>query len=327
MDMNEIARRAGVSRATVSRYFNDGYVSDEKRALIKQVVDETGYVPSSSAKTLRTGKSNLVGVVIPKINSTSVSRMVAGLTSVLNESHYQMVLANTDNDTSLEVEYLRLFAEQSRVDGIVLIATVITPAHRKVLDDLRIPIVVLGQDVEGCSCVFNDDFHALRDLTRLVFPASSHPAYIGVREDDVSAGHERRRGFVEACREAGVDVPEEAFEISDFSLDGGYEAAERLLDAYPQADALVCATDQIAFGALTCLHEYGRSVPDEVQVAGVGDTELTRVVSPTLTSVHHHYKTAGVEAARMLVGAMAAKDDVNREVRMSYGVMRRNSTC
>ena len=106
MDINGIARLAGVSRATVSRYLNDGYVSEEKRRLIKQVIDETGYVPSQQAKTLRTGKTNLVGVVIPKINSQSVSRMVAGLTSVLNESKYQMLLANTDNDTGLEVEYL-----------------------------------------------------------------------------------------------------------------------------------------------------------------------------------------------------------------------------
>ena len=84
MDINQIAQLAGVSRATVSRYLNDGYVSQEKRAAIARVIKETGYVPSQYAKSLRTGKSNVVGVIIPKINSASVSRMVAGMTTVLN---------------------------------------------------------------------------------------------------------------------------------------------------------------------------------------------------------------------------------------------------
>ncbi|MCH3943892.1 MAG: LacI family transcriptional regulator [Atopobiaceae bacterium] len=78
MNINEIARMAGVSRATVSRYLNDGYVSEEKRAAIRKVVERTGYVPSSQAQTLRTGKTKLVGVILPKINSESVGRMMAG---------------------------------------------------------------------------------------------------------------------------------------------------------------------------------------------------------------------------------------------------------
>ena len=83
MDINEIARMAGVSRATVSRFLNNGYVSQEKRKLISKVIKETGYVPSQSAQQLRTGKTNLVGIIIPKINSQSVARMVAGITERL----------------------------------------------------------------------------------------------------------------------------------------------------------------------------------------------------------------------------------------------------
>ena len=89
MDITTVAKLAGVSRATVSRYLNDGYVSDEKRRAIARVIKETGYIPSRQAKILRTGKTNLIGVIIPKINSASVSRMVAGLSSVFNESQYR----------------------------------------------------------------------------------------------------------------------------------------------------------------------------------------------------------------------------------------------
>ena len=130
MNINEIASLAGVSRATVSRFLNNGYVSEEKRQRIKKVIDETGYRPSAQAQTLRTKKTNLVGVIIPKINSDSIGRMVAGISLVLSQAGYQLLLANTDNNEKEEIKYLKVLAEK-QVDGIILIGTVITGAHKK----------------------------------------------------------------------------------------------------------------------------------------------------------------------------------------------------
>ena len=327
MDINTIAKMAGVSRATVSRYLNDGYVSEEKRRLIKRVIDQTGYVPSPQAQTLRTGKTRLVGVIIPKINSHSVSRMVAGLSVVFNEAGYQMLLANTDNDAKEEIRFLQLFAERSQVDGVVLISTIITPAHQRALDALKVPLVVLGQQMEGRSCVFQDDYRATLEITRLVAEKSAHPAFIGVREDDLSAGCHRHQGFLAACREAGLNVPDRAQVIGGFDVDSGYTSCEGLLEAYPEVDAVVCATDSVAYGALTCLREYGHGVPDEVQVTGIGDGTLSQIISPSLTTVHNYYKTSGIEAAKMLVAAMAdVSDNVARQIMMGFELRRRRST-
>ena len=326
MDINQIAQMAGVSRATVSRYLNDGYVSQEKRAAIRRVIKKTGYVPSRQAQTLRTGKANVVGVIIPKINSASVSRMVAGITPVLGEAGYQVLLANTDNDAAREVEFLRLFAEKSRVDGVILIATVITPEHRKAISALPVPIVVLDQDVDLCSCVYQDDYAAARDVTRVALRTARRPAYIGVFEEDVAVGQMRRRGFLDACAEAGVEVPERALRVAEFTVDSGYEQAEALLEEYPELDVIVCATDAIAYGALACLRAHGRSVPGDVAVTGIDDAEISQIVTPTLTTVHLHYKTSGAETARMLVGIMTGDDSIPRELKMGYDVVTRNST-
>ncbi|WP_322151804.1 LacI family DNA-binding transcriptional regulator [Paratractidigestivibacter sp.] len=325
MDINQIAQMAGVSRATVSRFFNEGYVSQEKRDRIRAVVEATGYSPSQHAKSLRTGKSNTVGVIIPKINSASVSRMVAGMTPVFAEKGYQVLLANTDNDAAREVGYLRLFEEKRQVDGVVLVATVFSEEHIAAMGDMSLPVVVLDQDLPGRSCVYQNDRGALRDITANALRSSEHPAYIGVFEEDESAGRNRHLGFLDACAEAGLDVPERAQMIADFTVDAGYTAAEELLEVYPEVDTIVCATDSIAFGAMTCLREYGRHVPEDVQVTGVGDAELSQIVTPTLTTVHHHYKTSGAEAARMLCEQLAG-DTTRREVRMSYEVVVRNST-
>ena len=150
MTINEIARLAGVSRATVSRYLNDGYVSEEKRERIRQVVEQTGYQPSAQAQMLRTKKTRLVGVIIPKINSDTVSRMVAGISDVLAKKGYQLLLANTNNDIEEELKYLRLFRD-NQVDGILFIATIFTARHKKALKECKVPVVILGQQLEEYS--------------------------------------------------------------------------------------------------------------------------------------------------------------------------------
>ena len=157
MTIKEIARLANVSSAAVSRYLNGGYISEEKSAQIRKVIEETGYRPSAQARTLRTKRASLVGVVAPKINSESISRVTEGIGSVLAERGYQMLLASTDNNAKKEIEYLRLF-EKYPVDGILLIGTVITAEHRKFFRNARIPVVVIGQYTKYANCVYHDDY-------------------------------------------------------------------------------------------------------------------------------------------------------------------------
>lgn len=326
MDINQIAQMAGVSRATVSRYFNNGYVSQEKREIIAKVIEKTGYAPSQQAKTLRTGKTNVVGVIIPKINSTSISRIVAGISQVLNEAGYQVLLANTANDPSREVEFLNLFQKSNQVDGAILVATMFTPEHRRAMDGLRVPLVIVDQITSDRPCVYQDDLGAVRTITQHVLSTSSNPAYIGVNEEDVSAGQMRREGFLAACDEAGIEVPAHRITVGDFSIEAGYDCTEQLLDADPDIDAIICATDTIACGALTCLRERGVSVPDDIQVTGIGDGDLSQIVDPPLTTVHHHYKSTGNEAAKMLLGFMNKDSGAVREVKMGFDLVKRKST-
>ena len=326
MDINEIARLAGVSRATVSRYLNNGYVSQEKRKLISKVIQETGYVPSQSAQQLRTGKTNLVGVIIPKVNSQSVARVLAGITEGFAGTSYHTLLSNTNNNPDEEVRCLRVLAERPRVDGIILLATVITTDHLKALRAQTAPVVILGQQLDGYSCVYHDDYRAAFDVAKLALRTARHPGYIGVRPDDIAAGEMRHRGFVDACHAAGIEPSPAAFATGEFTVEAGYLCCEQIMDAAPETDAIICATDDMAYGALTCLREYGHRVPEDVQVTGIGDSELSRILMPSVTSAHLFYKTSGREAAKMLLAAMDNGDDIARQLKMGYEVYGRNST-
>ncbi len=324
MNINEIATLAGVSRATVSRYLNNGYVSEQKRAAIARVIGETGYVPSSHAQTLRTGRSHLVGVIIPKINSESVSRMVAGITDVLEESGYHVVLANTDNDDEAEIQYLRVLADR-KVDGIILIATVLDDAHHAALAELTVPHVILGQRAAGITCVYFDDYQASYDLTQGLYGSCDHPAHLGVTDLDEAAGRLRLQAFIDAMEAEDVKREDMLIERGEFTIESGREMAARVLREHPEVNAMVCATDSIAAGALAALRDAGKRVPEDVQVTGIGDTEISRAVYPSLTTAHYHYRSSGRQAASLLLAALDG-DSTPHEVRMGYQLLLRGST-
>ena len=150
MTINEIAKLAGVSRATVSRYLNQGYVSEEKKEAIRKVIEETGYEPSQQARTLRSKMTNLIGVIIPRIQSEAVSRMVAGISEVLSAQGYELLLANTQNDPKQELKYLKIF-RKNRVDGILYMGTMFSKEHLRLMAESDVPIVVVAQEVDKCS--------------------------------------------------------------------------------------------------------------------------------------------------------------------------------
>lgn len=259
MTIKEIARLANVSSAAVSRYLNGGYISEEKRAQIRKVIEETGYHPSAQARTLRTKRASLIGVVVPKINSESISRVTEGIGNVLAARGYQMLLASTDNNAKKEIEYLHLF-EKYPVDGIILIGTMITAEHRRFLKNARIPVVVTGQNTKYANCVYHDDYGAGKAMGKLAASLSGkhkHIAYIGVTREDKAAGAAREDGFRAGLRAEGRELEEEYVRISAFRAESGYEAALSLLDEETDIGVISCATDTIAAGAIRALRDRG----------------------------------------------------------------------
>ena len=163
MTISEIAKLAGVSNAAVSRYLNDGYLSQEKREAIAKAIKETGYRPSPQAQTLRTHRSKMVGVILPRIESNSIARVVAGISGVMNKKKFKIIMANTENNPDTELRYMKVF-DDKQVDGLIFVATVITDRHRKMIAKSTIPIVVVGQKVDETDCIYHDDYHATYEL-------------------------------------------------------------------------------------------------------------------------------------------------------------------
>lgn len=303
MNIGDIAEMAGVSRAAVSRYLNDGYISEEKKKRIREVIEKTGYQPSVMAQTLRTKKTKLIGVVLPRIDSDSISSVVQGISQELSKSGYELLLATTDNNPEKELEYFQIFSK-NRVDGLILIATVLTKEHQKILKKMPIPCVIVGQSFEGGSCIFHNDYDAGKQLTELMLKKKKKIGYIGVLKEDIAVGLRRWEGWRDAMKESGVEVSPEMSVTGDFSMGSGYRKMEELLKQYPDLDGVVCATDRIAVGALQYLKKQGRRVPEEIAVAGFGDNRISAVTEPAITTVHFHYKESGQRAAETMLSRL-----------------------
>jgi LacI family sucrose operon transcriptional repressor len=325
MNINEIAKLAGVSRATISRFLNDGYVSEEKRKVIQEVIDKTGYKPSVQAQSLRRQTTGLIGVIIPRIQSESVSRMVAGISIILSDSGYQLLLANTQNDEKEELKYLKTF-RKNHVDGIIFMGTMFSKAHFNILKELEVPIVILGQQVEGYSCVYQDDYNAAKEAVQLLMKKGNQIGYIGVTARDKAAGTQRKKGLLDELYKLGIKLNERYITEADFGMESGYEATKRLMKSSPNIDSLLCATDNIAVGALKCLHEMGKVIPDEVQLIGFGDNAISRIVEPSITTVHFYYQTSGEESARLLLEILSSGEDLKKQIKMGFRMNIQEST-
>lgn len=325
MNINEIAKLAGVSRATVSRYLNQGYVSEEKKKIIRKVIEETGYQPSSQAQMLRTKKTKLVGVILPKIDSNTISRVVAGISDILTKQGYQLILANTNNSTEEELKYLSLFRD-NQVDGVIFIATILTKQHKDMLKEYRVPIVLLGQHLEGYPCIYQDDYKAAMSLTEELVKSGKKFGYITVTDKDEAVGKKRLSGVEEVLKKNRIELNSDCVKCGSFTLESGYEKTEELFNEYPDIDTLICATDTMAVGAVNWLKKNGYQIPMQVQVAGMGDSYLGKIVEPNLTTVHFFYKTSGKEAARMLIELMESENvPIHKEIKMGCKVVMRGS--
>lgn len=321
MTIKEIAALAAVSPSAVSRYLNNGYISKEKKERIRAIIEQTGYSPSIHAQTLRTRKTMLIGVVVPKLISESVSQIVSGINRILTENGYQMILADTENNSIKELEYLELF-KNNPVDGIILIGTSITGKHKIFMKSNTIPMVVVGQRTEFVSCIYHDDLMASYALTeKMILSGKKRFAFLGVTPDDPACGINRKQGFLNALSDYHLEFNPNLEEICEFNVQSGYEHMNIILKRTKSFDGVFCSTDLIAAGAMRRLKEENLEIPRQVAITGIGDNQICTAILPRLTTVHYHYQTCGRHAANLLMGLINNNEKIVSQTKLGFEIM------
>lgn len=325
--INEIAKLAKTSRSTVSRVLNDsGYVSEEAKERILKVIEKTGYVPSKHAKSLRTKKTNVIGVILPRLSTDTSNRMVNAINDHLALNGYQFILANTNLSEEKEIENIKLLRSR-QVDGMILLATNISEKLIQTIEQLPIPLVALGQDLPGISVILNDDYHAARDMTTLLIEKGYEDiGFIGVTEEDHAVGYKRKQGYLDALKDHSLSIREEWMAEANFDFQSGYTAMKKIYEqSTKKPTAIFAVTDPIAIGAMQYLHEKDISIPNDIAVAGTGNSTVSRYISPSLTTIDFMNKDAGKIAAKLILSHIEDETMETKRVKMTYEIIERAS--
>lgn len=296
--ISDIAKLAGVAKSTVSRFLNGGSVGEKTKKKIEQAIRETGYAPNPFAQSLKAKKTNIVGTIVPRLDSYASSQTLIGIDEQLKKLNYQMLISNTSQSLEREIESIYSFANQ-KMAGIILLATEITDQHLQALETVKIPTLLVGQEHPGFHSVIHDDEHAGYEMGRFVLEKGYRKlAYLGVTERDIAVGVKRKQGFKRAIQEA--DDCEVRFFETEFKIPAAQASARDIIrDFHPEI--FVCATDNIALGVLKTAYSEGLTIPKDVAVTGFGGYDVTEIIHPSLTTAKFFYKQAGETAAKHII--------------------------
>lgn len=318
--LHDVAKLAGVSKSTVSRVINDEYgVKEATKLKVMKAVEEVGYVVNQVAKDLKSQKTNLVGVIVPRMSSNAVSLGVDGISAAFEAAGKHVLLASSQQLSEKEIEYIQVF-NQKRVEGIVLYATHIDMQLVDAIRASRVPVVLVGQDgsLFNIPSVVHDDLRVGFEAGhRLLDAGCKNIGFIGVRDSDIAVDSLRSQGLEQALSMRGAP-PLLFHSHGEFSVDSGYAQIPSLIEQYPQLDGLFCATDRIAVGAIKALQERGIRVGEQIKVLGVGNDELGYVVSPSLSTFGYAFDKAGEKGAKLLLDLIEGQPQEMSKVVLTF---------
>ncbi|UDI77881.1 LacI family DNA-binding transcriptional regulator [Staphylococcus taiwanensis] len=295
-NISDIAKLAGVSKSTVSRFLNDGSVSPQTKEKLSRIIAEHDYQPNQFAQSLRAEHTNIIGAIIPRMNSHAVDETVKGMVHICQQQQYQLLLNYTGLDINAEITALETFS-RSKVDGIILMATTLTPQHLEVINKIDVPIILVGQSHPKLNSIIHDDYQAGWLMGDYIGQKKiKHVAFFGVSENDIAVGVKRKQGVLDGLQSYGIQP--QTFETS-FKYEEARQDVVNVLRDKDDFEVCIGATDAIALA----IHKYyseHKIHSDKVQIYGFGGDPMTQLVSPTIKTVKFNYFEAGTKAMSQL---------------------------
>ena len=302
--IDDVSKRAGVSRSTVSRVVADnGYVSEEKRRAIQKAIAELGYRPNTLAQALRSNRSNMIGAVVVDVGTPYFANMVYGLQRATRKAGKALMVSSGYADQDEEARAIIELVDRS-CDGIVLyLERPLRPDVAEILRQARIPVVTIGRKDEAVArgAVTLDNFGGARAAMSFLIEQGHRKIVHLSGQADFGDTVARLEGIAAALAEHGMSMADITVVSGIFHQDFGYSATMDLLDQGHDFTAIFAADDDMAAGVLLALRHAGKSVPDDVSVIGFDDAFHARHLWPPLTTIRQPIDEIGETAADLLL--------------------------
>ncbi len=309
--ITQVAALAGVSPTTVSHVLSGKrIVAAETRGTVREAIRALGYRPNTIARSLRTRRSQMVAVVVPDITNTFYSVLTRGLADTVDGAGYGTYVCNTDGKVDRETAFLEDILDRG-ADGIVMASVDAASVGALVPADMGVPVVCIGGAIDHprVDLVTSDDEVGSYEVTRHLIGRGARR--VAMIEGPPESGPARIAGFRRAMRESRLRVDRALMVSGDWTRRGGHEAMRTLLGrpAQRRPDAVFCANDLMAIGAVDAVHEEGLDVPGDVAVGGFDDVDAATIVSPALTTARNPAYDIGVNAGRLLISRLEGEYD------------------
>lgn len=303
--IKELAQRAGVSHSTVSRALNNHpALARETVERIQQLARELNYVPSHSARSLKTNRSHMLGVIVHRIADPFYSAVLGGIQSVAHQFQYGMFVSASENDMERQAALIQgMFGRQA--DALIIGDAFFTLAHLNELG-IHVPTVFIHNRAEVLPhSIYHDDVQATRSLTRHLLDLGHRRIAFGGNQRGGLLHEQRREGVVSELRSAELELPREYDLIApNGQMSSGALLARLLLNLPERPTAIICFNDMQAIGVMQTLQQANVRIPEDISVAGFDDIPLSEFVYPALTTYHQPIWDLGQMAAKVALNLL-----------------------
>jgi len=326
MDIRQVAKLAGVSTATVSRTINNQRVTPSTALRVRQAIEELKYFPNTQARSLVSGRSRIVGLIVSDITNPFFPELVKGFEDAATRHGYEILLANTEYDSARMATGVRRMLER-KVDAVAIMTSEMDPSLTQQLKRRSIPMVFLdvGEVAPHVSNVRID--YALgisQAVEHLLDWGHRRVAFISGPQD-LKSSRIRREAFLKAMKERGLD--ECVIETGNHRIDGGFNAMSRILGGTEAPTAVLCSNDLTAIGALRAIRRCGFQVPDDISVVGFDDILLAAFTEPPLTTVRLPRQELACKAFEALLTSLNDSKSPGVEYTVGTELVIRESTA
>lgn len=331
MTLDEIARMAGVSKATVSRVINNKSegVGPETRKRVSAILAQINYDTAISISD-RTGiRSHTIGLILPDITNPFFSELAREISSSAMEYGYAVILGNTGFSAEAEGKFITAMIAK-KIDGMILVSSILqsTEAH-KMLEKYHVPVLLLDRDVDGMkknAMVLADNRRASYLCSELLIRnGSSKIAYI-TGSATTSTAAERLEGYKSALKHYQIPYSDNLIQQGDYTLESGYNALLNLERAGIKYSAILSANDLMALGAMKALSELGKKIPEEIEIIGYDNIVYGQYTDPPLTTVQQPTTEMGRKSVDLIIRAIEETLKSVECIRLQPRLLRRKTT-
>ncbi|AIY79939.1 bacterial regulatory s, lacI family protein [Clostridium botulinum 202F] len=282
--INDIAKIADVSSTTVSRVLNDsGYVKEETRQKVLNVIKEMNYTPSAIARSLSKSETNTIGIIVPDITNNYFGEIIKGISEIAEDKNLNIVLFNTDNSLEKELKALKS-AKAQRIKGIIM-----TPAfgdgnfktkYTTLIEQLNIPVVLVSADIKysNLSGVFVDNVKCGADATNLLIKEGHEKIGIMTGNIDSDATMDMLSGYKKVLNENNIDVIDKYIFNADFKAEIAYKLTNNILKMEDKPTALVICSNMMTMGAIRALIDSKKKTPEDISIVGINRVDFLDIV-------------------------------------------------